>query len=133
VGRGTDAPFELFGAPWIDAERLARTLNLRGIPGVRFVPVEFTPTSSKFAGERCRGVRITVTDRTALSSVTLGLQIATALATSRADWKRTIRRAPRSEPPSPGSSEATRGPDRPGRAAGQMEFELRRARFLMYE
>ena len=136
VGRGTDAPFELFGAPWIDAERLARTLNLRGIPGVRFVPVEFTPTSSKFAGERCRGVRITVTDRTALSSVTLGLQIATALRDLQgADWKRdrfgellasraAVARFERGDSAAQIVS---------GWAAGQMEFELRRARFLMYE
>lgn len=136
VGRGTDAPFELLGAPWIDAERLARTLNVRGIPGVRFAPVEFTPSSSKYSGERCRGLRITVTDRDALRAVTLGLEIATALRDLHpSDWKRerlgdllasgaALARFERGEPASQLVS---------GWAAGQMEFERRRARFLLYE
>ena len=65
VGRGTDTPFEHVGAPWIDGVRLADALNARQIPGVRFYPVRFTPTSSKFAGEECQGVFIVVTDRNA--------------------------------------------------------------------
>src|SRR5712691_5246959 len=50
VGRGTDTPFELIGAPWIDGSKLAEALNRAGLAGVRFVPVRFTPKSSKFAG-----------------------------------------------------------------------------------
>ncbi|HTX76231.1 MAG TPA: exo-beta-N-acetylmuramidase NamZ domain-containing protein [Terracidiphilus sp.] len=79
VGRGTDTPFELVGAPWIDALQLARTLNARGIGGVRFVPASFTPESSVYAGQRCEGVQILVTDRDALDSPELGLEVASAL------------------------------------------------------
>ena len=64
VGRGTDQPFEVFGAPWIDGRKLAIALNGAELAGLRFVPIEFTPTSSKFAGQVCKGVYIIVTDRT---------------------------------------------------------------------
>jgi uncharacterized protein YbbC (DUF1343 family) len=64
VGRGTDQPFEVFGAPWIDGRKLAAALNGAELPGLRFVPIEFTPASSKFAKQQCKGVYITVTDRT---------------------------------------------------------------------
>jgi uncharacterized protein YbbC (DUF1343 family)/CubicO group peptidase (beta-lactamase class C family) len=79
VGRGTDTPFEQIGAPWIDGVKLAETLNERRIPGARFYPVRFTPTSSKYAGEECQGVFIVVTDRAALRPVRLGVEIAGAL------------------------------------------------------
>ena len=79
VGRGTDTPFEQIGAPWIDGARLAEALNARRIPGVRFYPVTFTPTASKFAGEECQGVFIVVTDRVALRPVRVGVEIAAAL------------------------------------------------------
>ena len=81
VGRGTDTPFEQIGAPWIDGRRLAAHLNARGLAGVRAYPVFFTPTSSKFAGERCQGVFFVVTDREALKPVRLGLEVAAALFT----------------------------------------------------
>ena len=79
VGRGTDTPFEVFGAPWIDGSRLAQVLSSRAIPGVRFSPVHFTPRASVFAAESCGGVRIDVVDRSTLRSVSLGLEIAVAL------------------------------------------------------
>ena len=79
VGRGTDTPFEQFGAPWIEGDDLASTLNARGLDGVRFYPVEFTPQSSTYAGEMCKGVRITVTNRDVLRPVRVGLEIASAL------------------------------------------------------
>jgi uncharacterized protein YbbC (DUF1343 family) len=79
VGRGTDTPFEHVGAPWIDGVRLAEALNARGLAGVRFYPVQFTPTSSKFADELCQGVFIVVTDRQALRPVRVGLEIASAI------------------------------------------------------
>lgn len=79
VGRGTDRPFELLGAPWIDGPRLAARLNAASIPGLRAYPVTFTPRASKFVGERCGGVALVVTDRTALRPVRLGLEIAAAL------------------------------------------------------
>ncbi len=80
VGRGTDQPFEQIGAPWIDGPALAAALNARRLPGVRFYPVRFTPTSSKFAGEACQGVFMIVTDRTSLQPVRIGVEIAGALA-----------------------------------------------------
>jgi len=79
VGRGTDTPFEQFGAPWIDGPRLAAELNKRGLPGVRFYPITFTPTSSKFANELCQGVFIIVTNRELMRPVRVGVEVAWAL------------------------------------------------------
>lgn len=79
VGRGTDQPFEQFGAPWIDGPRLAAALNARQLPGVRFYPVAFTPASSKYAGQACQGVFMVITNRAALRPVRVGLEIAGAL------------------------------------------------------
>jgi uncharacterized protein YbbC (DUF1343 family)/CubicO group peptidase (beta-lactamase class C family) len=79
VGRGTDTPFELVGAPWIDPSTLAKYLNARDISGVRFVPVHFTPSSSNYAGMDCGGVNLVVTDRNALDSPELGLELVSAL------------------------------------------------------
>jgi uncharacterized protein YbbC (DUF1343 family)/CubicO group peptidase (beta-lactamase class C family) len=79
VGRGTDTPFELVGAPWIDAAALAGYLNAREIDGVRFVPVNFTPSASNYANQSCGGVNIVVTNREALDAPELGLEIAAAL------------------------------------------------------
>jgi uncharacterized protein YbbC (DUF1343 family) len=79
VGRGTDTPFQRIGAPWLDGPKLASALNARQIPGVRLVPVEFTPTSSKFAQQRCGGIEILVVDRAKLDPLRLGLEIAVAL------------------------------------------------------
>ncbi|MGA2808637.1 MAG: serine hydrolase [Terracidiphilus sp.] len=79
VGRGTDTPFEVLGAPWIDAPDLARFLNAREIAGVRFVPVNFTPASSTYAQEKCGGVNIVVTDRNAVDAPELGIEIASAV------------------------------------------------------
>ena len=81
VGRGTDQPFEQLGAPWIDGRRLAAALNARRLAGVRFYPITFTPSSSKYAGQECQGVFMFVTNRTALAPVRLGLEVAAALAT----------------------------------------------------
>lgn len=79
VGRGTDTPFEVVGAPWINPEALARDLNAREIAGVRFVPVHFTPDSADYAGLVCGGVNILLTDRDALDAPELGIEIASAL------------------------------------------------------
>jgi uncharacterized protein YbbC (DUF1343 family) len=79
VGRGTDTPFEQIGAPWIDGVTLADTLNARRLPGIRFYPVRFTPTASKYAGEECQGVFMVVTDRLALRPVRVGVEIASAV------------------------------------------------------
>ncbi|MDQ2817668.1 MAG: DUF1343 domain-containing protein [Candidatus Eremiobacteraeota bacterium] len=79
VGRGTDTPFELVCAPWIDGRRLAAYLNERFISGVRFVPVTVTPAASKYAGRSCHGVNILVLERYILDAPELGLEIASAL------------------------------------------------------
>ena len=75
VGRGTDEPFELFGAPWIDGPRLCDALRAAALPGLEFTPIEFTPDASKFKDELCQGVHVTVTDRDALRPVASGLAI----------------------------------------------------------
>ncbi len=79
VGRGTDTPFEVFGAPWIRAAELAAYLNRRYVPGVRFVPTEFTPTDGLHKGVLCQGIALVITDRTSLHSMLMGLEIAAAL------------------------------------------------------
>lgn len=79
VGRGTDTPFEVLGAPYIDDLRLSYELNKLGLPGVRFTPVRFTPTASVFKGEVCGGVRVAITDREALRPVDVGVAVACAL------------------------------------------------------
>jgi uncharacterized protein YbbC (DUF1343 family)/CubicO group peptidase (beta-lactamase class C family) len=79
VGRGTDTPFELLGAPWIKSRELAAYLNGRGIGGVRFVPVSFTPSSSIHSGQKCEGVNIVLTDRNSLDAPELGIELASAL------------------------------------------------------
>jgi uncharacterized protein YbbC (DUF1343 family) len=76
VGRGTDTPFEVIGAPWLDGSKLAEALNRAGLAGVRFVPVKFTPKSSKFANEECGGVNVVITDRGAFRPVATGVEIA---------------------------------------------------------
>ncbi len=79
VGRGTDTPFEVLGAPWIDSKKLAEYLNARGIQGVRFLPFDFTPRDNRFAGEVCYGIQIDLLDREALDSPELGVEITAAL------------------------------------------------------
>jgi uncharacterized protein YbbC (DUF1343 family)/CubicO group peptidase (beta-lactamase class C family) len=135
VGRGTDTPFEVVGAPWLDAATLARTLNLRRLPGVRFAPVVFTPASSAHAGEACRGIRVSVVDRALVRPVALGLEIAVALRDLHpGEWDRrrlggllanaaALARFERGE---------TAAQIEAGWAAALMEFERRRAAFLLY-
>jgi uncharacterized protein YbbC (DUF1343 family) len=80
VGRGTDTPFEVVGAPWVNARELAQYLNERSIPGVRFVPVSFTPASSNYSGKICQGVNLVLLDRNALDAPELGVELALAFA-----------------------------------------------------
>ena len=76
VGRGTDTPFEVVGAPYADDVKLAEALNGAGLPGVRFVPITFTPTYSVHKGQLCKGVYIMLTDRDRCNVVDVGLLIA---------------------------------------------------------
>jgi uncharacterized protein YbbC (DUF1343 family) len=79
VGRGTDTPFEVIGAPWIDAVTLARELNSAGLTGVRFIPIRFTPGASRYTGEECGGVNIVITNRATLHPLRTGLLLAITL------------------------------------------------------
>jgi uncharacterized protein YbbC (DUF1343 family) len=79
VGRGTDTPFEIVGAPWIRSDQLLAELNARKIPGIEFRAAKFTPTSDAHKGVVCEGVRFTVTDRSAFKSVPNGMEFAEAL------------------------------------------------------
>ena len=79
VGRGTGTPFEVVGAPWINGQELSSRLNERRIPGVRFVPVRFTPDASVFKNESCSGINIIITDRKLFQPVQMGIEIAVML------------------------------------------------------
>jgi uncharacterized protein YbbC (DUF1343 family)/CubicO group peptidase (beta-lactamase class C family) len=79
VGRGTDSPFEQIGADFIDGPQLATYLNRESIPGIRFYPTSFTPTSSEFEGQTIQGVRFQITDREKLNATLLGLELACAI------------------------------------------------------
>src|SRR3990170_3797018 len=76
VGRGTDSPFEVVGAPWIDPVALAETMNRKGLAGVSFEPALFTPTADHHAGQQIGGVRLQVRDRDAIRPVTVALALA---------------------------------------------------------
>jgi uncharacterized protein YbbC (DUF1343 family) len=79
VGRGTDTPFELLGAPWIDGKKLATYLNKRKIKAVRFLPADFRPSDSRYKNITCHGVQIVLLDRDALDAPVLGIEIISAL------------------------------------------------------
>jgi uncharacterized protein YbbC (DUF1343 family) len=79
VGRGTDKPFEMVGAPWIEPRRLAASLQSLQISGIRWVPVSFTPSTGKYQGEKCGGVSLFVTDSKKFSSVLFGLKLISVL------------------------------------------------------
>src|SRR5213075_1562724 len=88
VGRGTDTPFELLGAPWMKSRELAAYLNGRRIAGVRFVATTFTPTSSNYSSQECQGVNIITTDRNGFDAPELGIELAAAIHKLYAtDWK----------------------------------------------
>jgi uncharacterized protein YbbC (DUF1343 family) len=135
VGRGTDTPFEVLGAPWLDGGRLAQVLNARGIPAVRFSPTRFTPSSSVFAGQRCGGVRLDVVDRAALRAVSVGIEIAVALRDlypvdwDRKDFVKLLANAA-------AFGRLQRGESAPSIVASWQrdvdEFTMRRAKYLLY-
>jgi len=88
VGRGTDTPFEIVGAPFIDGQKLAAYLNDRNLSGVRFVPVNFKPNASVFKNEMCGGINVLITNRTQFSPIRTGIEIAVALRKLYPnDWK----------------------------------------------
>jgi uncharacterized protein YbbC (DUF1343 family) len=79
VGRGTDTPFEVIGAPYINDVKLAAVLNQAELPGVSFVPIRFTPLASTHKDQPCGGVYLMLNDREACSPVVIGLEIARTL------------------------------------------------------
>ena len=88
VGRGTDTPFEIIGAPYIDDLQLTKALNDLSLPGMAFTPIQFTPDASVFGDEVCQGVYISILDRSRVKPVELGIQIARTLhALYPDDWK----------------------------------------------
>ncbi|WP_250847006.1 exo-beta-N-acetylmuramidase NamZ domain-containing protein [Aquisphaera insulae] len=88
TGRGTDTPFERVGAPWIEPVAFAAALNASGVPGARFVPLTFAPAERQFKGEKCGGVLIEITDRSAFDPLRLGLSLALTLRKLHPnDWK----------------------------------------------
>jgi uncharacterized protein YbbC (DUF1343 family) len=79
VGRGTETPFEEFGAPWLNGDEVASALNARSLPGVRFAGQPFIPIAGLYAGQRCGGVSIRIIDRFKVRSMRVGLEIAAIL------------------------------------------------------
>ncbi len=79
TGRGTDTPFERVGRPWIDPAAFAAALNSAAVPGARFVPINFTPRERQYAGQRCGGVQILITNWDKFDPLRLGAVLALAL------------------------------------------------------
>jgi uncharacterized protein YbbC (DUF1343 family) len=79
VGRGTEAPFEEFGAPWMDGEKVASALNAAHLPGLKFVSQPFIPVNGLYAGKRCGGVGIRIGDPGAVRAITAGIELALLL------------------------------------------------------
>jgi len=135
VGRGTDTPFEVIGAPYIDDLKLAKELNNAGLPGVRFVPIQFTPTYSIHKGEQCNGVNILLTDRDRCNVVDVGLLIAGTLYRMYPDDVPIGKMAHLLlHPPTLEAIKAGK-PPKEIRAGWQKElddFEKRRAKYLIY-
>ena len=80
VGRGTNTPFELVGAPYISSKKMLASLQKMSVPGVQFEEAQFRPNAARFRGQTCQGVRISITDAHAFRAFPLGLALARALA-----------------------------------------------------
>ena len=135
VGRGTDSPFLWFGAPWIDADRLATALNGLRLDGVHFAPASKTPRASRHRGKRCFGVRLLLVAPKRFRPVRTGVAIAVTLrrlfpkAWNPKRLYRLIR-----HPPTTAAILAGREPAKIARAwrAGLARFNRMRRRFLLY-
>ena len=132
VGRGTPAPFEVVGAPYIDGEKLAREVTALGLPGVTVSAIHFTPDASVHKGESCGGVRFTITDRKTLRPVDVGIAVATIL---ERDYPSQF---PLDEMPRLLRHPATLDAIRAGKPLGEIhalwvsDFAERRAKYLLY-
>jgi uncharacterized protein YbbC (DUF1343 family) len=78
VGRGTDTPFVMVGAPWFKGMEMADYLNARNITGVRFMARRFTPAEDPYKGQECNGLDIQLVNRDALDTSRLGLELLAA-------------------------------------------------------
>jgi len=135
VGRGTDTPFEVIGAPWINEIQLARGLNDLNLPGVRFIPIQFTPDASKYKNEVCRGVNIVITDRQQFHPLRTGFHIANYLADKyHANWKK---QAYNGLLKNTAIADQIVSPNPSGAAilelASPQSFKSRRQKFLLYD
>lgn len=79
VGRGTNTPFELIGAPWIQGAGLLAEMGRSAVPGVKFQTTTFTPNDGPYKGEYCQGVAMTIADPVELDPMRLGMEFAEAL------------------------------------------------------
>jgi uncharacterized protein YbbC (DUF1343 family) len=135
VGRGTDRPFEVIGAPWLDGRRLAEALAGEHLAGVRFLPTRFTPSASVHAGKECGGVQLYIDDWEPFRSLPVGLAIAHQLRKLYPDdWKRERYRVLLAHPP---TFQALGRGDPPGRILRSWKRELEefrkvRAKYLLY-
>ena len=136
-GRGTDTPFEWIGAPWIDGSAWASRLNEMGPPGVRFEAADATPDTSKFVGQRCHGVRVSVLERGQVRPMELGL---TMLAAARALAPDRVQITARTFDGLAGTDRVRRALEA-GRPVGEIvsawqadleRFKARRAAYLLY-
>ena len=135
VGRGTDTPFEVVGAPWIDGVELSAAINKAQLPGVSVVPIRFTPTTSKYEGETCGGINVIVTDWQTFRPVDLAWVLATNLHTLYPEqWeiKRFNRLLSSKESLELISSGATPQEIIDHYQGRLQDFETRRAKFLLY-
>jgi uncharacterized protein YbbC (DUF1343 family)/CubicO group peptidase (beta-lactamase class C family) len=136
VGRGTDWPFEIIGAPYVDGKTLAADLAAADLKGLRFESARFTPSASVFAGETCGGVRIFVTDADRCNPLDLGMALVTALHRLHADKLKLREKFPTllKHPPTLEAVAAGK-PIRDIRAQWEPrlgDFKKRRAAFFLY-
>ena len=136
VGRGTDTPFELVGAPWLNGRKLAAALNAAGLRGVRFVPLAFTPSTSRFADQLCQGVQTLITNRRTFDPMQTGLEFARQLRIQFPDdwtaekWDRLLADPHTLQAVMAGRD---RSEIRAGYGAELEAFRVRRARYLLYD
>lgn len=136
VGRGTDAPFEWFGAPWLNAPVLAAALNAAELPGLRFIPRRLTPAGSMYAGEDCAGIDLIVTDREKFDAGLTAATLATTLGRLHTvEWERSRLPALWGDPAI--LTQLRSGMDAHAVAASWsraiQEFQRIRSRYLLYD
>ena len=79
VGRGTETPFEEFGAPWLNGDDVAAALNERHLAGLHFTAKPFIPIVGLYSGQRCGGVAVRITDRYRVRAMSMGMEAAMIL------------------------------------------------------